>query len=292
MNSEKRKDDLMKQGRGLATLSVWLIIFALVLGAVLLDICFVPSGELWEELKADAENSYMMEYLDEQGMKHGDKEIWGIIKTEMVEAEIVPIKSGFLCWQVLQTEWKKRSEREKEPAESMNQGLASEQDQATEPWDEQMTEQKAQAKRDAIVNARKAMDAFNEYLDEMEIYSYSIRSIDCYLHDGTVTFTCTDEWGDETEYLDDDKKDDFEVLEAKLLEAFPDVNEAAMKMYVGYYNCLAAAFSADVSNLFEGVDFPYINSYGHFDDEKPWGYEGMYSNNIIVGYYDEIGNIG
>lgn len=296
MNSEKRKDDLMKQGRGLATLSVWLIIFALVLGVVLLDLSFVPSGELWKEMKSEIENSFAIEDPNERGKEHSDKEIWEILKNAMVEQEIVPFKSGFLCWAVLQTEYKKQSKQEIEPTEQAEwetQSGQAEWETRSEQAEQEITpaQQTAEAKRDVMINAQTALEIVDEYISDMGIYTDSIETIDCYLHDKRVFIMCIGAFNAEVDFLIDEEKNE---LESRLLDVFPDVNEAALKVYVFGSECTAAVFAPDVYSVVEGVDFPYIDEYGHFDLEELWGYgwSDVHNNDFIIGYADETGYVG
>lgn len=79
--NDKRKAELMKQGRGLAALSVILIVLALLLGLVFVDVSFVPEGEMWEQCR-ESMKEYFAVYGDGEDVSgYSDRELWGKSRT-------------------------------------------------------------------------------------------------------------------------------------------------------------------------------------------------------------------
>lgn len=282
MNGEKSKDKLMKQGRGLAKLSVCLIILAFILIIVLLDQSFVPrNAEWWEYMKTGIEGSFLIKDYDEREKEHTDEELWEITKNAMVEYEIVPFKSGFLCWAFIQWNW--GAEKERINAEKAAEAQRQEQINAEKAEEAYWQEQISLSQK----NAETAMLVFSNFLSEKGIYTDSVISIDCYLHNQRINLICFDAFGEAVEFLSEEEQ---EELKSWLLDVFPDTKEAAVKMYLLEQKCTAAVFSPDVDSVVEGVDFPYLDENGHFDREQQYGYgwSQVHENNFIIGYVDEM----
>lgn len=88
-----KEKNAKKEGGALAVLAIILAIMALLLIVLLLDSVFVPSGELWNELR----QSYI-DSPDADPNARSDSEIWSEIKQTLYEEEVIPVPSGTLSW--------------------------------------------------------------------------------------------------------------------------------------------------------------------------------------------------
>lgn len=259
----------MRQGKGLATVSVCLIILALLLIVVLVDQSFVPQGEDWKAIKTSLEGgSYLILEPNEREKEHSDREIWGLIKEGMVRQGIVPIKSGFLCWTLLQFRWNEDKAEEAKRAEQLL--LAQE-------------------------TAETIMTVFNDFLSEKNISVPYRLNIDISLRAGTIYLSgiCLDSDYklvnvNEYYFLSEEEE---EELKARLLEVFPDTEKAAADVYVMNDKCTAAVYAPDVGKLNEGTDYPYIDDNWCFDDEPMYafGWSELSKNGFVIGYIDANG---
>lgn len=263
MNNYKSENNsnLMRQGKGLAAVSVCLIILALLLIVVWVDQSFVPQGEDWKEMKSSLEGSVLIE-RDEREKEHSDREIWGLLKNGMVEQGVVPIKSGFLCWTVLQFRWNEKKAEEAERAEKLQ--LAQE-------------------------TAETIMTVFNDFFSEKSISVSPRITVDIGLWTGTVYLQGVglDSDGNWVDFLGDEET---EELKARLLEVFPDTEKAAVEVSVLYDKCTAAVYAPNVGKLNEGTDFPNIDENGCFDEGDMYpGWSELSSNGFVIGYIDVNG---
>ena len=247
MKKEKAAENLDNQGRGLIIFLKVLGVILLLLILLLLDQTFVPWGQTWEEFK-------LIRPEETAGMT--DKELWETVKDMAIEEEIIPVKSGFLCWGVCLYMW---HQQKAEKAERERQFL--------------------QAREDAET----VMAVVNEFLAENEINTYS--HMDPGIYPPYVTFELLCRHGfsrwDSYYFLDEQER---ESLEEKLRAAFPDRLFAVTAVVLGE-KCTAAVFSEDTASLSDGTDYPSLDENGHFDTEQLWGY-GVHTT--IVGYVDEV----
>ena len=268
MNNGKSENNskLMRQGKGLAAVSACLIILALLLIVVLADQSFVPQGEDWKEMKTSLEEgSYSIIDPNEREKEHSDSEIWGLVKDGMVEQGIVPIKSGFLCWTVLHLKWKE--------------------DKAEEAYREEQLQLSQET-------AETIMTVFNDFLSEKDISVSPYQTVDIHLTIGTIqlssfSFDPDNHFAVEG-FLGEEEK---EELKARLLEVFQDAEKAAAKVFVRDDKCTAAVYAPNVSNVYEGTDFPFIDENGCFDDEQMWGdgWSEVHNKGFVIGYIDANG---
>lgn len=264
----ENNDKLMRQGKGLAAVSVCLIILALLLIVVWVDQSFVPQGEDWKEMKTSLEGSFLIE-RSEREKEHSDREIWELLKDEMAEQKIVPVKSGFLCWTMLHLKWKDEKAEEAKRAEQLL--LAQE-------------------------TAETIMTVFNDFLSEKSISVSHRLTIDISLwagREGTIYLhgICLDSdynLVNEEYFLGGEEE---EELKARLLEIFPDTEKAAAEVYVLNDKCTAAVYAPNVGKLHKGTDFPYIDENWCFDDEplRYGGWSELSKNGFVIGYIDANG---
>ena len=269
MGNDKNENNsrLMRQGKGLAAVSVCLIILALLLIAVLADQSFVPQGEDWKEIKTSLEGgSYLILAPNEREKEHSDNEIWGLIKDGMARQGIVPIKSGFLCWTVLHLKWNEEKAEEAERAEQL-----------------QLSQETAET----------IMTVFNDFLSEKSISVPHRLNIDISLWSGKIYLSglCLDydyNLVDEYYFLGEEEE---EELKARLLEVFPDTEKAAADVYVMNDKCTVAVYAPNVGKLHEGTDFPYIDDNWCFGDEPMYGFgwSELSKNGFVIGYIDANG---
>lgn len=262
----QNNDKLMRQGKGLAAVSVCLIILALLLIVVWADQSFVPQGEDWKEMKTSLEGSFLIKDPNEREKEHSDREIWGMLKDAMVEQGIVPIKSGYLCWTVIHLKLKEEKAEEAKRAEQLL--LAQE-------------------------TAETIMTVFNDFLSEKNISVPHRLYIDINLWTGKIYLSdlCLDSdynLVDEYYFLSEEEE---EELKARLLEVFPDTEKAAADVYVMNDKCTAAVYAPNVGKLHEGTDYPYIDDNWYFDDEPMYavGWTELSSNGFVIGYIDANG---
>lgn len=87
----KREKNTVKEKNPAAVVAIVLAIVAVLLLIVLADMCFVPFGSVWEEIKADYACVAGYEELPT------DSQIWKEMKEVAVtKADMFP--SGFYCW--------------------------------------------------------------------------------------------------------------------------------------------------------------------------------------------------
>ncbi|MCM1054944.1 MAG: hypothetical protein NC394_05395 [Bacteroides sp.] len=258
MNKGKneRNGSLMKQGKGLAALSVCLLILALLLIAVWVDQSFVPWGDEWTEIKAYIEKHSLINYSEDWSTELGDGEMWETIKEEMVSQKAFPIKSGFVCWGLLRFGLNREKAHEAE-------------------WEKQMLS--AQEAAEAIKTV------FDEFLFEKGVSVDPPQNVRMLFWAGSVII------GDGDELFSDEDEND---LSARLLEAVPSLgknidDKAAAQVFLFGDKCTAAAYAPMVSNIYEGLDFPNIDENGCFDSEDMWSMG--WSEARYVGYIDENG---
>lgn len=264
----QNNDKLMRQGKGLAAVSVCLIILALLLIVVLVDQSFVPQGEDWKEMKTSLEGSFLIKDPNEREKEHSDREIWGLLKDAMVEQGIVPVKSGYLCWTVINLKLKEKKAEEAKRAEQLL--LAQE-------------------------TAETIMTVFNDFLSEKSISVPYRLNIDISLRAGTIYLSgiCLDSDYklvnvNEYYFLSEEEE---EELKVRLLEVFPDTEKAAADVYVLNDKCTAAVYAPNVGKLYEGINFPHIDDNWCFDDEPMYGYgwSELSKNGFVIGYIDANG---
>ncbi len=245
MKKEKAAENLEKQGRGLTIFLKILGVILLLLNLILLDQEFVPWGEVWEELKLNR---------PEETVGMTDKELWAIAKDTLVEEEVVPFKSGFLCWGWVLNAWNEQKAKEAEREKQI---------------------------REVREGAETVMAVVNEFLSENGI-NPELLSPDVGL---TLNAVChrdfIDMWWNNFSSLDEDASSFFKE---KLKESFPDGDFSMVAIVCGN-KCTAAAFSNEMTSLVEGTDYPYLDKNGHFDTEQLWGF-GFHT--AVVGYVDEI----
>lgn len=250
MKKEKAAENLEKQGRGLTIFLKILGVILLLLNLLLLDQEFVPWGEAWEELKLNRPE-------DTAGMT--DKELWAAVKNMMIEEEVVPFKSGFLCWGI-----------------------------CLYRWNEQKAEEAEQEKllRQADENAKAVMATVNEFLSENGIETDSLATVYIYFYDNGAFLDCSNYNSDENILAETER----EKLKKMLSEAVSLPEEASAKAYILGEKCTAAAFAFKASNILEGTDCPYLDENGHFDTEQIWGYgwSEAHSAGWLIRYVDEI----
>lgn len=247
MKKEKAAEKLEKQGRGLAIFLKILGVILLLLNLLLLDQEFVPWGETWEELKLNR---------PEETVGMTDKELWAIAKDTLVEEEVVPFKSGFLCWGWVMNAWNEQKAKEAEREKQI---------------------------REVREGAETVMAVVNEFLTENELNTYSHMDPGIYPPYVTFELQCMhgfSRW-DSYYFLDEQERGN---LEEKLRAAFPDRDFSVTAVVLGE-KCTAAAFAEDVISLSDGTDYPYLDENGHFDTERLWGF-GFHT--VTVGYVDEI----
>lgn len=265
---KENNDKLMRQGKGLAAVSVCLIILALLLIVVWADQSFVPQGEDWKEMKTSLEGSFLIKDPNEREKEHSDREIWGLLKDAMVEQGIVPVKSGYLCWTVIHLKLKEEKAEEAKRAEQLL--LAQE-------------------------TAETIMTVFNDFLSEKSISVPYRLNIDISLRAGTIYLSgiCLDSDYklvnvNEYYFLSEEEE---EELKVRLLEVFPDTEKAAADVYVLNDKCTAAVYAPNVGKLYEGINFPHIDDNWCFDDEPMYGYgwSELSKNGFVIGYIDANG---
>lgn len=264
----ENNDKLMRQGKGLAAVSVCLIILALLFIVVWADQSFVPQGEDWKEMKTSLEGSFLIKDPNEREKEHSDREIWGLLKDEMARQGIVPFKSGFLCWTVLHLKWNE------------------------EKAEEAYREEQLQLSQET---AKTIMTVFNDFLSEKSISVSHRLNIDISLWAGTIYLhgICLDSdynLVNEDYFLSEEEE---EELKARLLEVFPDTEKAEAEVYVLNGKCTAAVYAPNVGKLDDGTDFPYIDENGCFDDERMWGdgWSEVHNKGFVIGYIDANGVI-
>lgn len=251
MKKEKSAENLEKQGRGLAIFLKILGVILLLLNLLLLDQEFVPWGETWEELKLNRPE-------DTVGMT--DKELWAIAKDTLVEEEVVPFKSGFLCWGWVMNAWNEQKAKEAEREKQI---------------------------REVREGAETVMVLVNEFLTENGIDSDS--RIDPELLSPRLGLTLNaahheefiEVWWNNFSSLDEEA---FSFFKEKLKASFPDRDFSMVAVVCGN-KCTAVAFSNEMTLPEEGTDYPYLDKNGHFDTERLWGF-GFHT--AVVGYVDEV----
>lgn len=87
----KKERESVKEKNPLAVAAVVALIIAVILLIILADMCFVPSGEIWESIKADYVHSF---HPDESPT---DSELWKELK-EMAVTKADMFPSSFYCW--------------------------------------------------------------------------------------------------------------------------------------------------------------------------------------------------
>lgn len=250
MNKEKAAENLEKQGRGLAVLAKILVVIVLILVLILLDQEFVPWGEAWEEMKLNR---------SEDTLEMSDKELWTAVKDMMIEEEVVPIKSGFLCWGWVLYFWNQQKAEEAEREKLLRQ---------------------------ADENVKAVMTTVNEFLTENGIKTDSLATVYIYFYDNGAFLDCSNDNSDENILAETER----EKLKKMLSEAVSLPEEASAKAYILGEKCTAAAFAFKASNILEGTDCPYLDENGHFDTEQLWGmgWSEAGSTGWLIQYIDEI----
>ena len=100
----KREKNAVKEKNPAAVVAIVLAIVAVLLLIVLADMCFVPFGSVWEEMKADYAREFGYDELP------SDSQIWKEMKEEAVtKADMFP--SGFYCWFCLKSMWREQQEK-------------------------------------------------------------------------------------------------------------------------------------------------------------------------------------
>jgi len=262
MNEKKRKDDLLKQGRGLAAISVILVIIAILLIILLCDLSFVPKGEMWERCKEEMTSYFLIDDPTDEVTRYSDKEMWQRIKAEMKEKGLVPFKSGFLCWGMLSWAQNEELTREAEREKSLN--ISQE-------------------------TAERTMEVIGDFLSEKEIFFDSPQTVDIKLWTGKIKLFFYGTYNNSfDQFLDEETKNE---LTERLSEVLPDKGDFLARAFVREGRCTAAVYAPDVNNLYEGTDFPYLDENGRFDEEQTWGYgwSEVHNNGYIIGYVDENG---
>lgn len=269
MKKEKAAENLEKQGRGLTIFLKILGVILLLLNLILLDQEFVPWGEVWEELKLNRPE-------DTAGMS--DKELWAIAKNTLIEEEVVPIKSGFLCWGWVLYAWNEQKANEAEREKLLRQA----QENLYNTWSEETIREALL--RQAGKNAETIMTTVSEFLTENGIKTDSLMTVHIYFHNKRAQLACWDNGGNAF------TEDEDEKLKELLLEAVPLTEKAAAKAYILGSKCTAAAFAFKADDVIEGTDFPWIDENGHFDTEQTWGYGWSEVGNAgwLIRYVDEV----
>lgn len=260
MKTEKQSENLEKQGRGLTVFLKILGVILLLLNLILLDQEFVPWGKTWEEMKADRPE-------DTAGMS--DKELWTLVKDMAIEEEILPFKSGFLCWGVCLYRWNEQKAKEAEREELLRQ---------------------------AEENSKTIMTTLNELVindgistDRLGVIEISLRGSRVSVNSYIILVTEQHVIGQPAfDALFTEEEEN--ALVERLGEAFAqNKEEAAARAYILGDKCTAAAFVFRAVNIEEGTDFPYVDENGHFDTERLWGYGWSQSHQAgwLIGYVDE-----
>ncbi|MGN0618901.1 MAG: hypothetical protein ACI4J7_07750 [Ruminiclostridium sp.] len=100
----KREKKSVKEKNPAAVVAIVLAIIAVLLLIVLADMCFVPFGSVWEEMKADYAREFGCNELPP------DSQIWKEMKEVAVtKADMFP--SGFYCWFCLKSMWQEQQEK-------------------------------------------------------------------------------------------------------------------------------------------------------------------------------------
>lgn len=100
----KREKNSVKEKNPAAVVAIVLAIVAVLLLIVLADMCFVPFGSVWEEMKADYAREFGYDELPP------DSQIWKEMKEVAVtKADMFP--SGFYCWFCLKSMWQEQQEK-------------------------------------------------------------------------------------------------------------------------------------------------------------------------------------
>lgn len=100
----KKEKKSVKEKNPLAVAAVIALIIAVLLLIVLADMCFVPSGEIWEDIKAD----YVQVFHPDESPT--DSELWKELKEIAVtKADMLP--SSFYCWFRLKSIRQEQQER-------------------------------------------------------------------------------------------------------------------------------------------------------------------------------------
>ncbi|MCM1334769.1 MAG: hypothetical protein NC084_06670 [Bacteroides sp.] len=249
MKNESNKENLENQGRGLRRFFKILCVILVILLLLLIDQTFVPWGNTWEEMKSVAD-SEEIGGLD-------DPTIWRMAKDVMVEEDVVPIKSGFLCWGVCLRIWNREKARNAEFEETIRKGRA---------------------------DAETVMTVVNEFLAENGIDTADHKDPEIYPPYVTFELNIRHSYSSWASYYFLDERERGE-LEEKLRAAFPDRYFSAVAVVLGE-RCTAAVFSEDVDLLGCGSNYPYLDENGYFDTEEIWGWG--YHEKGDVGYVDEI----
>ncbi len=251
-----------KQRNPLAVVSVVLLIIAALLTVVLIDMCYVPSGELWEEMKA-----YGLSYEDGENLS--DAELWERIKEDAVFFDVIPFKSGFLCWNALCEEWDRMKNTE---STTSSETLPPEQTDFYEP--DEFDRNKAEA--EASIAALMIKDRLSEEFDGHRITDITLQ---LYITNGNADITASD-YGN---------KDGVHFF-ASVDNLFPaeefsfDELGAAFAVIKGG-RCTAVAFSPGMhAKIVPGIDCPLIGENGRFDFNSEWSGENpSHGSHFVVG---------
>ena len=100
----KREKNTVKEKNPAAVVAIVLAIIAVLLLIVLADMCFVPFGSVWEEMKADYASVAGYDELPP------DSQIWKEMKEEVVTKADM-FSSGFYCWFCLKSMWQEQQEK-------------------------------------------------------------------------------------------------------------------------------------------------------------------------------------
>ncbi len=223
-----------------AVFAVIMLIIAALLIILLIDMTFIPSGEKWEAMKTAFYNDDS-NYEQYHGIS--DKELWEMVKSEAAEHDIIPVKSGFLCWHIF-----------------------------NRAWDEQKAEEEAYkaAVEEADFTAQALKDAVNEQAETTELTDMYAQFF--VVHDEIFYIS------NMGEFLEEDHP-----LFACIEDVELNTRNAAILIVIQGGKCTAAAFQPDASReISVGVDCPHIAEDGTFDMSQPWG-GGFSENGFIIG---------
>ena len=135
----KKERESVKEKNPLAAAAVVALIIAVILLIVLADMCFVPSGAVWEEMKADYATAY---YSDNAPT---DSEIWQDINAE-ISTNTDKFPSKIYRWLWLKSMW----QAEKEKAVLREEKIAA-----------------------SNLAAEKILTAFEDYLSESDLSGFT-----------------------------------------------------------------------------------------------------------------------
>ncbi len=234
------------EGKMLSVAAVSFAVIAVLLTVVLLDQCFVPSGDTWNELK--------QYYMERQGMAAAadDKEVWQEIRQEMLDLEFIHFPSSVWLW--MKMEWYHNEEKREE---------ARRQEKVDE----------------AAECAQAAVDVLNSFLSEL---SSAEDSQECFVLDiifyhGEAQFSNFDD----NDFSADDKPfgEKTEDLLQQLNEAFSDTRNASIKAVVQNGKCTSAAFASGFAVILSADELPYFDENGRL-------FEGALYNAACVNMFE------